>query len=96
MYTVSANLCLVISSVTRKCVGVAMSCKTHIMDHVLRQLFACDTNMHHVLSFDNLINVHIPAIVAMYGKATTILHEKKYVLTIEDVATRQVPPSIAE
>jgi hypothetical protein len=63
------------------------------MDHALQLILQSDTNVHHVLSFDNLLSVHLPDIIAMYGKVTTLLKTVKYTLSITNVVSSPTRPS---
>ena len=54
-----------------------------------------DTNAHHVLSFNHLLAVHIPAILATYGKVTVMVKAVRYLLQITDVETAPTRPTLA-
>jgi len=65
------------------------------MDYVLKSLLQSDTNVHHILSFNNLVSVYIPDIIAMYGKITTLIKTCKYTMEITDVVSSPTRPTTA-
>jgi len=63
------------------------------MDHILRSLLQSDTNAHHLDSFDNLVAVHIPAIVQLYGHFSTLAKTIAYSFEITEVVSSPTRPS---
>ena len=64
------------------------------MDSILEQILQSDTNVHHVRSFNHLISVDIPDIIAMYGRAHTIAKDgTTHTLKISDVVSTPTRPT---
>ena len=66
------------------------------MDQLVAEVVSADTNAHHVLSFDNLLSVHLPDIVQGYGKVTIMVKNTRYTLQITAIRSSPTRPTTTE